>query len=77
MNEEMHIHEGPLCHVSFKRSSTKDAGLGYDIDVSAGCSEVDADATFAIALRLKERADDAVRPTPLIKQMEESIAALA
>lgn len=76
-SDELHIHEaGPLAHVSFKRSSTKDAGLGYDIDVYAGCTNEEADTTFAIALRLKEKADEALRPRPLTEKENELIEAI-
>ena len=78
MNEEIHIHTPlPLAHVSFKRSSTKDAGQGYDIDVYAGCSEEEALRIYGVALALKALADDALAPKPLVEQLEESVAVVS
>ena len=77
MNEEIHIHTPlPLAHVSFKRSSTKDAGQGYDIDVYAGCAEEEALRIYGVALALKALADDALAPKPLLEQLEDSVAVL-
>jgi hypothetical protein len=76
MNEEIHTESdaGPLCHIQFTRSSTKDAGVGYRIDVSAGCLETEADRVFTLAMKLKGKADEALKPKPLIEQLEESLA---
>ena len=76
MNE---IHEestGPLCQVQFTKSSTKDGGWGYKVDVFAGCPEQEADAVFVIALRLKEKADEALKPKSLITELMDSIDAV-
>lgn len=45
------------CKVVFTRSSTKDGGVGYTLQVSEGCTEEEADRIFDLAYALKLRAD--------------------
>jgi hypothetical protein len=72
MNE--HEEARPRVSVSFKRSSTKDAGEGFDIDVYEGCPEGEADRVMALAKKLREEAIEALKPKPLLEQLEESLS---
>ncbi len=55
MSEE---YEAPRSRVSvtFKRSSTKDGGEGFDLYVGEGASEAEADRVMALALKLRSEA---------------------
>ncbi len=68
-----HEYSAPLCKVSFRRSSTKDGGAGYDIEVSAGCGIVEANTAYEMAADLKRRADAELRGPSLEEQLEKSV----
>lgn len=59
--------------VSFKRSSTKDAGEGFDIDVSEGATEEEAQRVLKLALDLRQSALAALTGKGLVEQLEESL----
>ncbi len=73
MNE--HEEARPRIAVSFKRSSTKDAGEGFDIDVYEGADEKEATRVMALAKRLREEAIEALKPKSVMERLEESLAA--
>lgn len=55
-------------HVAFKRSSTKDGGEGYEIDVFEDADQAEVDRVMEMAIRLREKALAALAP----KQLEEA-----
>ena len=50
----------PRVSVSFKRSSTKDAGEGWDITVEEGATEDEANRVMDLAKKLREQALEAL-----------------
>ena len=63
----------PRVKVTFTRSSTRDGGLGYSIQVEEGVTATECDRIFAIAYSLKQKADDALR-NKLLNDLEASLA---
>ena len=59
--------------VTFKRSSTKYGGEGYDIYVGEQADEVEAARVMDLALRLRATALEALKGKSLEQQLEESL----
>lgn len=59
--------------VTFKRSSTKDGGEGFDIYVGEDADKAEADRVMLIALELRQQALAAIAGKSLEKQLEESL----
>ena len=79
MTESINYHlepMGPRVSVAFKKSSTKDAGEGFDVDVREGATEDEATRVMAMALRLRETALAALRRPTLEQQLEDSVKAM-
>ncbi len=68
-----HEFAPPLCKVHFTRSSTKDGGTGYSIEVAADCGINEANRIYEIAVHLKRKADAELRGPSLEEQLEKSI----
>ena len=68
-----HEYSAPLCKVHFTRSSTKDGGTGYSVEVSYGCESFEANRVYDLALALKHRADAELRGPSLEEQLEKSV----
>ena len=59
-----HVEPTERVSVTFKRSSTKDQGEGYDVYVGEGATEEESARVMALAIKLRTAALEAISKPP-------------